>query len=109
MRRTIMAIDPTTETLRPFAEAARRLPPLRSSRPVSPATLWRWSAHGLKARGGHTIRLETIRIGGTVCTSEEALARFFRALSADEEEGGLAPAQTQTTAAAERILDAAGI
>jgi hypothetical protein len=34
------------------------------------------------------VRLETIKVGGTCCTSVEALTRFFRALT----EGGDPPA-----------------
>jgi hypothetical protein len=77
-------IDPLTETTIPFAEAARRLPRLRAGRPVSPATMWRWAAHGLRG-----VKLETVRVGGTTCTSVEALGRFFAALS-----GGRAAAAT---------------
>jgi hypothetical protein len=79
-----MAIDPTTETLRPFAEAARRLPALRGGKPVHATTLWRWATRGVRGRRGATIRLETLKVGGTTCTSDEALARFFRALTAGE-------------------------
>jgi len=104
-----MPIDPTTETLRPLAEAARRLPPLRGNRPVSPATLWRWSARGLTARDGRAVRLETIRIGGTTCTSDQALSRFFHALSSADEPGGSGPPAAVSKASADRILDAAGI
>jgi hypothetical protein len=78
-----MAIDPATETLRSFADAARRLPPLRKGRPVNPATLWRWATRGVRTRGGVTVRLEILRLGGTCATSDEALARFFQALTAD--------------------------
>jgi hypothetical protein len=81
-----MAIDPLTETLHSFAEAARRLPPLRQGRPVNPATLWRWATRGVRARDGTLIRLEALKIGGTCCTSDEALARFFRVLSTDPAE-----------------------
>ena len=73
-----MAIDPMSETVVPFAEAARHLPRLRAGRPVSPATLWRWSSHGLRG-----VRLETVRVGGTTCTSTEALSRFFARLAGD--------------------------
>jgi hypothetical protein len=79
-----VAIDPNTETLRSYAEAARRLPALRAGRAVSPATVWRWTRRGVRARSGATVRLEAIRVGGTCCTSDEGLARFFRALTAGE-------------------------
>jgi hypothetical protein len=61
-----------------------RLPALRGGQPPSPATLWRWAARGLRDRTGQLVRLETLRVGGTLATSDEALARFFEALSADD-------------------------
>lgn len=79
-----MAIDPLTEKLRSFAEAARRLPALRVGKPVSPSTVWRWTTRGVRARNGSLVRLEAIKVGGTCCTSDEALQRFVRALSADD-------------------------
>jgi hypothetical protein len=78
-----MPIDPATETLRSFVEAARRLPTLRKGKPVNPATIWRWATRGVRTRGGITVRLEILKLGGTCCTSDEALARFFQTLSAD--------------------------
>jgi hypothetical protein len=41
---------------------------------VSLATLWRWVNNGLKG-----VRLETVKIGGTRCTSVQAVQRFIRA------------------------------
>jgi hypothetical protein len=79
-----MAIDPLTEKLRSFAEAAQRLPSLRGGKPVNPSTVWRWTTRGIRARDGMLVRLESIKVGGTCCTSDEALLRFFRALSAGE-------------------------
>ena len=76
-----MAIDALTEKLRSFAEAASRLPALRGGKAVNPSTLWRWTKRGVRARNGVRVRLEAIKVGGTCCTSDEALLRFFRALS----------------------------
>jgi hypothetical protein len=87
-------INPLTETVVPFAEAARRLPRLRRDRPVNPATLWRWASSGLRG-----IVLETCRVGGTRCTSLEALARFFAALEGRKENPP--PAQTPRRVEAE--------
>ena len=78
-----MAIDESCEALRPFAEAARRLPALRGGKPVHPATVWRWATRGVRGRDGTVVRLQMIKLGGTCCTSDAALARFFRALSAE--------------------------
>jgi hypothetical protein len=79
-----MAIDPLNETLRSFAEAAKRLPTLRGGKPVNPSTVWRWTTRGVRARNGVLVRLESLKVGGTGCTSDQALQRFFHALSADD-------------------------
>jgi hypothetical protein len=107
-------IDATRETVFPFAEAARRLPSLRDGRPVNISTLWRWSTKGLRAPDGAIVKLEIIRLGGRVCTSEEALARFFARLTPQQDH---TPPQAPRTAGqrrrsserAARKLDRAGI
>jgi hypothetical protein len=86
-----VAIDSLTETVFTFGAAARRIPSLRSGKPVSPSTIWRWSTTGCRARNGQRVRLETIKIGGSTCTSAEALDRFFRALSGEQEIAQAAP------------------
>jgi hypothetical protein len=80
--------DSLTVGIQPFAkgyltlsQAARRLPRRRRGRPVSPATLWRWYKHGIKARSGETVRLQVWKIGGQTFTSEEALRVFSERLS----------------------------
>jgi hypothetical protein len=99
-----MPIDPLTEELLPFTTAANRLPRLRAGRPVSPATLWRWASHGLRG-----VKLEICRIGGTTCTSTQALRRFFARLSG-EGVATAAPADlSRHSARTEATLDKAGI
>ena len=85
-----MALDPLTEKLRSFTEAASRLPSLRGGKSVNPSTVWRWATRGVRARDGVLVRLESLKVGGTCCTSDEALSRFFRALSSDAAPGCLA-------------------
>ncbi len=69
-------IDTLTETVLTLAQAAEELPRRRLGRKTHVSTLSRW------ATGGHRgIVLETIRIGGSRCTSREALQRFFEQLS----------------------------
>jgi hypothetical protein len=96
-----MPIDPLTEQTMPLAEAARRLPRLRAGRPVHTATLWRWARHGLRG-----VRLETIRVGGTTCTSVEALGRFFARLNGS---GVAPPTPAARASAAEAELRDLGI
>jgi hypothetical protein len=88
-------IDTSTEIVLPFSAAARRIPSIRAGRPVSPATLWRWASVGCRGRNGQRIKLETIRIGGSTCTSLEALKRFFHRLSETGEERSQAAPQRE--------------
>ncbi|GMV25117.1 MAG: hypothetical protein AMXMBFR58_11480 [Phycisphaerae bacterium] len=65
-----------TEELRPLALAVEWLPTRRRGKPAHAATLFRWAAKGLNG-----IKLEVVQVGGTKCTSKEALQRFFRRLT----------------------------
>lgn len=72
-----MAINVFEESVLTFAEVARLLPRRRRGRKVHASCIYRWAQAGLKNSSGMTVRLETIQIGGTRCTSKEALQRFF--------------------------------
>ncbi|QEL15625.1 DUF1580 domain-containing protein [Limnoglobus roseus] len=61
--------------------AAARLLPGRNGGRVSPNTVLRWILHGCKGLGGHTVRLEGVRVGSAWCTSKGAVNRFVTALS----------------------------
>lgn len=65
-------IDPFREKLMPLAKAARSIP----GRKVSPQAVYRWIHDGISG-----VRLECIHIGGRMQTSEEALTRFFQAVT----------------------------
>jgi Protein of unknown function (DUF1580) len=99
-----VAIDPFSEQVLPFAQVARRLPSIRGGRAVNPATIWRWAAHGVRGT-----KLETVKIGGTTCTSLEALRRFFARL--DDKSDSFVPTPTRDVRA-EQVsaeLEAIGI
>ena len=55
----------------------------RSGNKVSTSTIWRWTKRGLKAGDGTGGRvfLETVKAGGGLATSKEALKRFFAELT----------------------------
>ena len=72
-------IDYQTETVVTFQKACERLPRRRAGKSAHPNTLHRWATEGIRGK-----RLETIRVGGTRCTSLEALQRFFDALTTEE-------------------------
>ena len=95
-------IDVFAEQLVSLTEAAGLLPRRRRGRKPAVQTLYRWASHGVRG-----VRLETIQIGGTRCTSREALQRFFLALHA----GGTTRAVRMPASDADEVshrLDAAG-
>ena len=70
-------IDHQNEPVFPLAEAPPKLPRRRGGKKVNVATIYRWSTRGIRG-----VVLETIQIGGTRCTSAQALQRFFERLTA---------------------------
>jgi hypothetical protein len=74
-----VSINPLTETLITLAQAAA-LPwiPRRRGRSgrLHVSTMWRWALKGIRG-----IKLEVVKVGGTLCTSAEALQRFFDRLA----------------------------
>jgi hypothetical protein len=87
--------------------AATRLPELqKDGRKLHPSTLYRWSKAGVRG-----VVLETVVLGGTRCTTREAVRRFLHKLSCPI---GTAPTPTPDQRqhryeSAERRLAASGI
>lgn len=71
-------IDLKSERLIRLADVPKLgwLPRRRGGRRIHLSTLYRWEQRGLRG-----IRLETVQAGGTRCTTEAALIRFFESLS----------------------------
>ncbi len=69
------------EKLISLRKAAGLLPRRRAGKSVHVSTLYRWST-GSGFRG---IRLEVLRVGSTLCTSAEALDRFFQKITEADE------------------------
>ena len=102
-------IDPTAETLISLTNAAKlkMLPARRAGKRPHASCFYRWAKHGCRG-----VILETIQVGGTRCTSIEALARFFHALtfSADESPTVRSPSKRQRAAdAAMETLRSEGV
>lgn len=70
-----MPIELGNESILTLTEAAKLLPRRRAGRKPHVSTLYRWASNGLKG-----VVLETVQVGGTTCTSQEALQRFFNCL-----------------------------
>jgi hypothetical protein len=69
-------IDPTSEDLVSLADAAQDCPRRRRGKKPHVSCMYRWTKTGCRG-----VILESIQVGGTRCTSKEALARFFRRLT----------------------------
>jgi hypothetical protein len=68
-----VAIDPKLLTL----GQASRVSPGRTST----NTIWRWARKGVVARSGERIRLEHLRLGGKIFTTEQWMQDFGRKLA----------------------------
>jgi hypothetical protein len=80
-----MTIDFGSEHLLSLTDAAKQLPRRRAGRKPHISTLYRWALRGLKG-----VKLETVQVGGTTCTSVEALQRFFDSLCRRPDDSSLA-------------------
>ena len=69
-------IDISTEAVVTLTEAARHLPRRRKGKRPAVSTIYRWAQPGVRG-----IRLETLQVGGTKCTSIEALQRSCERLT----------------------------
>ena len=69
-------IDPLTERIVTLAKAAEVCPPRRAGKNTHKSCVYRWTTVGCRG-----VRLESIAIGATRCTSLEALVRFFERLT----------------------------
>ena len=105
-------IDPAVEQSFSLTCAATTVPRRRGGKKTHPSTIFRWASRGLKG-----VVLETIQIGGTKCTSMEALNRFYCRLSALNQDGPSRPEtprqqscrRQREIAAAERQLESEGL
>ncbi len=64
-------IDILNEKLIPLREVLKHLPARPTGRRVHISAVYRWITRGLKG-----IHLESVKLGGTTYTSQEALQRF---------------------------------
>jgi hypothetical protein len=77
-----------TEDVVALCRASRHFPRRRGGKKPHTATIYRWARHGARAEDGIAVRLETIRVGGTLCTSIEAIQRFCERLTAPQQASG---------------------
>ena len=89
-------INLNDETVCSLADATKHLPRRRAGKRPSVSCIYRWAQNGV-----HGVKLETIQVGGTKCTSLEAMQRFFDRLTNPD-----APV-TQPTRTRQREIDKA--
>jgi hypothetical protein len=94
-------IDISSEQVVTLSEATTHLPRRRRGKRPNIATLYRWAQSGVKG-----IRLETICVGATRCTSVEALQRFCEGVTAAADGKPTSP-PSRLTAQRKRQIDAA--
>ena len=89
-------IDPIKEKVVTLAEGTRHIPRRRRGKRSHVSTMYRWTTVGCNG-----VILESIQIGGTRCTSVEALGRFFKALT-EKAQGAPANVPIQSSSGFER-------
>jgi hypothetical protein len=103
--RTLM-LNLSDETIVSLSDATKLLPRRRAGKRPHISCLYRWARHGFRG-----IRLEVIRVGGTLCTSREALERFIEQTTAADpliQQTSPNDSRTQGRDAVERELDDLG-
>jgi hypothetical protein len=89
--RETLPVNIRTEQLLSLPQAARRFPPYRQERPVSPSTIWRWISAGVRLPDGRRVKLAAIRLSGRWLTSLEAIERFVAAQTPTLTDAGSLP------------------
>jgi hypothetical protein len=94
-------IDPSCECLISLGNVPKLCPGRRGGKRPHVSCIYRWTTTGCRG-----VVLESIQVGGTRCTSREALARFFPRLTEDAGTPGGARRRTpaRRRKAAERAL-----
>jgi len=90
-------IDLTEEQVVTLSAATKFLPMRRGGKKAHPSTLFRWASHGCRG-----VRLEIVQVGGSKCTSREAIQRFCDRLT----HGGSAPSSATPRQRQRRIEQA---
>lgn len=100
---SVLGIDAARESVLSFVEAARYVGKLKGGKALSFQSLFRWATKGCRG-----VVLESLCIGGTRCTSKEALQRFFDGVTrarASAPSSIAAPTGSQVVAPVELVGD----
>ena len=97
-----VSIELSSECVVTLTAATKFLPERRKGARPNVATLYRWAQQGCRG-----IRLETLCVGGTRCTSIEALQRFFDAITTASEPTSPPKPQRPNTVSRRKAIEAA--
>jgi hypothetical protein len=99
-------IDPLVECILSLTDAAKTLPGRRQGKKPHVSCVYRWTVAGCRG-----VVLESIQVGGTRCTSREAIARFLDRLTAavGKSSSQSMRGRSNDITAAERQLDRLGV
>ena len=89
--------DNTLDELISLAEACRCFPRRRAGKKPHIATLYRWSVSGVRG-----VRLRTVQVGATRCTTRSSIDQFIADLTANRDGGPIARPVSPTAARAQR-------
>ena len=84
-------IDLKREKVRPILSICRQIAP-KYEIDIHPCTVWRWIQKGVRG-----VRLEHIRVGRRILTSDEAVERFFFALAEADKIPASSPSKLNQT------------
>ena len=97
-------IDLHTEHLLSLPAAVKALPRTRTGKATHIATVYRWISRGIRG-----VRLESIRVGGALYTSREAIQRFADRLTGSGAVRDPAPRRTELQPDTDAKLDRFGL
>jgi hypothetical protein len=95
-------IDFLNERLISLSQVSHLFPARKKGQRPSTSCVYRWTVTGCRG-----VILESVQVGGTRCTSEEAIIRFIHSLSARS--NARTGSQMKRNGTAARILDQAGV
>ena len=101
--RAWFSIDLVAQNVFPLGDLPKHAPKRRGNKTLNKSTGFRWAKDGRKAADGSIVKLPTIRVAGSLCTSTEAFQAWCERLSV----GGGEPASPRTTSARRRAVEAA--
>ena len=96
--RKIMSIDAQSESVFRLSDAPKRAEQIIGRR-LAVSTFYRWASRGVRG-----VRLEVRCLGGTRYTSEEALQRFFDAVTQESVPNAAAQANARNSSSQSRRL-----